>query len=73
MHHGGPLRRGYAVNIADNGADAEYYGNEGSYDAVTLGLNANPLIGLKRFRRLLRVCGQRPAIQELLTAIKVTR
>ena len=43
------------------------------YDAVTLGLNANPLIGPKRFRQLHRVCGQRPALQKLLMGIKVTR
>ena len=44
------VRRGYAVDVADNGVDAEYYGNEGSYDAVILDLGLPQRSGLDVLR-----------------------
>jgi len=39
-------RRGYAVDVADNGVDAEHFGSEESYDAVILDLGLPQRSGL---------------------------
>jgi len=44
------VRRGYAVDVANNGVDAEYYGDEGSYDAVILDLGLPQRSGLQVLR-----------------------
>jgi len=44
------VQRGYAVDVADNGVDAEYLGDEGLYDAVILDLGLPQRSGLQVLR-----------------------
>ena len=44
------VRRGYAVDVADNGVDAEYHGNEDTCDAVILDLGLPQRSGLEVLR-----------------------
>lgn len=44
------VQRGYAVDVTDNGIDAEYHGAEGSYDAVILDLGLPQRSGLQVLR-----------------------
>jgi len=44
------IQRGYAVDVADNGVDAEYLGDEGLYDAVILDLGLPQRSGLQVLR-----------------------
>ena len=44
------VQRGYAVDVADNGVDAEHHGNEESYDAVILDLGLPRRPGLQVLR-----------------------
>ena len=50
-------RRGYAVDVADNGVDAEHLGTEWLYDAVILDLpRIRPLLNSGMVKYLLIVC-----------------
>jgi DNA-binding response OmpR family regulator len=44
------VQRGYAVDVADNGVDAEHHGNEEPYDAVILDLGLPQRSGLQVLR-----------------------
>jgi two-component system, OmpR family, response regulator len=44
------VRRGYAVDVADNGVDAEFHGDEEPYDAVILDLGLPQRSGLEVLR-----------------------
>jgi two-component system, OmpR family, response regulator len=44
------VRRGYAVDVADNGIDAEFHGDEQPYDAVILDLGLPQRSGLQVLR-----------------------